>query len=232
MATLAPSLAKATATARPMPESPPVISARRPSSRPRPVYPCISSAGCGLISPAVPGYGCCCAGGGLSADGADWPGCVVMVMLRSVIQQGQRWEPRPFKWPGHAASAGPFLPAAARRRCRAAAGLALARYPQRPPANRACAWRPGGSAVRSTRRDHRRCGRCLPRERCPWPRLVQNRIRIAAVPPAEGNAMVGEFFPEVGQGPVPQLDPVAGAQRLLADGLPVYPAGGPPPRLM
>jgi len=68
----------------------PVTSARRPSSRPRPVYPRISSAGCGLISPAVPGYGCCCAGGGLSADGADWPGCGVMVMLRSVIQQGQR----------------------------------------------------------------------------------------------------------------------------------------------
>jgi hypothetical protein len=65
-----------------------------------------------------------------------------------------------------------------------------------------------------------------------WPRLVQNRIRVAAVPPAEGNAMIGELFPEVGQGPVPQLDPVAGAQRLLADGLPVYPAGGPPPRLI
>jgi hypothetical protein len=60
----------------------------------------------------------------------------------------------------------------------------------------------------------------------PWPRLVQSRIRVAAVPPAEGNAMVGEFFPELGQGPVPQLDPAAGAQRLLADGLPVYPARG------
>src|SRR5438094_661769 len=80
MATSAPSLAKATATARPIPESPPVTSARRPSSRPRPVYSRISSAGSGLISPAVPGYCCCCAGGGFSADGAGPPGCVVMVI--------------------------------------------------------------------------------------------------------------------------------------------------------
>src|SRR5947207_773071 len=36
-----------------------------------------------------------------------------------------------------------------------------------------------------------------------WPRLVQNRIRVAAVTPAEGNAMVGELFPEVGQGSSP-----------------------------
>src|SRR6266481_7801050 len=121
----------------------------------------------------------------------------------------------------------PILPAAARRRCRAAAGLALARYPQRPPANRPV---PGGRADQPLEVLAGIIGGAVAASLgrgAPWQRLVQNRIRVAAVPPAEGNAMVGESFPEVGQGPVPQLDPVAGAQRLLADGLPVYPAGGP-----
>src|SRR6266516_3894966 len=60
-----------------------------------------------------------------------------------------------------------------------------------------------------------------------WPRLLLYRLRVAAVLAAEGDAVIGELFPEVRQGPVPQFDPVAGAQRLLAPGLPVYPPGGP-----
>src|SRR5438046_1896820 len=49
-------------------------------------------------------------------------------------------------------------------------------------------------------------------------------MRVAAAPAPEGDAVIGELFPEVRQGPVPQLDPVAGAQRLATDGLPIYPA--------
>jgi hypothetical protein len=43
-----------------------------------------------------------------------------------------------------------------------------------------------------------------------WPRLVQNRIRVAAVTPAEGNAMVGELFPKYDrvQSPSSILSPV------------------------
>src|SRR5512144_2928241 len=66
MATWAPSLANATATARPMPESPPVTSARFPSSRPRPLYSRISSCGSGAISLVTPGYCCSCLRWGVS----------------------------------------------------------------------------------------------------------------------------------------------------------------------
>src|SRR6266516_5705730 len=65
------------------------------------------------------------------------------------------------------------------------------------------------------------------RRRASWPRLLRFRIRVAAVLAAEGDAVIGELVPEVRQVPVPQFDPVAGAQGLLAHGLPVYPAGGP-----
>ena len=65
-----------------------------------------------------------------------------------------------------------------------------------------------------------------------WAWLLLNRIGVAAVLAAEGNAVIGELFPEVPQRPVAQFDPVAGAQGLLAHRLPVYPAGGPLPRLM
>src|SRR5689334_4966914 len=58
-----------------------------------------------------------------------------------------------------------------------------------------------------------------------WSRLLLHRIRVAAVPPAERNAVIGKLFPVVRQRPVPELDPVAGAQRLAADYLPVDPAG-------
>src|SRR2546430_3210533 len=49
-------------------------------------------------------------------------------------------------------------------------------------------------------------------------------MRVAAAPAPEGDAVIGELSPEVRQGPVPQLDPVAGAQRLANDGLPIYSA--------
>src|SRR2546421_12914471 len=39
--------------------------------------------------------------------------------------------------------------------------------------------------------------------RASWPRLLLNRMRVAALPAAEGDAMIGELFPEVRQGPVP-----------------------------
>jgi hypothetical protein len=34
------------------------------------------------------------------------------------------------------------------------------------------------------------------RGRAAWPWLFLNRVRVAAVPPAEGNAMIGELFPK------------------------------------
>src|SRR5690242_19166819 len=54
-----------------------------------------------------------------------------------------------------------------------------------------------------------------------WPWLLLHRIGVAAVLAAEGDAVIGELVPEVRQGPVPQFDPVAGAQGLLAHRLPV-----------
>src|SRR3954447_1666880 len=68
MATSAPSLAKATQTARPMPESPPVTRATRPASLPVPVYARISSCGSGVISDSTPGRSCCCVGNSFSSD--------------------------------------------------------------------------------------------------------------------------------------------------------------------
>src|SRR6478735_5220915 len=62
IATSAPSRANAMATARPMPESPPVISARRPSSRPVPRYDCSPWSGTGSMRPVRPGGSCCWAG--------------------------------------------------------------------------------------------------------------------------------------------------------------------------
>ncbi len=62
MSTSAPSRAKAIATARPIPESPPVISARLPSSLPLPRYDSSPWSGLGVISPVEPGADCCCAG--------------------------------------------------------------------------------------------------------------------------------------------------------------------------
>jgi hypothetical protein len=55
-------------------------------------------------------------------------------------------------------------------------------------------------------------------------------MRVAALPPAAGNAMIGELFPEERQRPVPQFDPVAGAQWLTAGWLPVYRPGASLPR--
>jgi hypothetical protein len=49
-----------------------------------------------------------------------------------------------------------------------------------------------------------------------WTRLLLNRMRVAALLPAAGDAMIGELFPEERQRPVPQFDPVAGAQWLTA----------------
>jgi hypothetical protein len=54
MATLAPSRANSTLTARPMPLSPPVISAVLPSSRPEPAKRG-SNSGAGTISVSRPG---------------------------------------------------------------------------------------------------------------------------------------------------------------------------------
>ena len=65
--TFAPSLANAIATARPMPLSPPVMSAVFPSSLPLPTYSFASAAGGGRIGCSRPGccVWCC---GGLMAD--------------------------------------------------------------------------------------------------------------------------------------------------------------------
>src|SRR4029079_13065498 len=60
--TSAPSLAKASAIARPMPLSPPVISATLPSSLPLPRLSCLLS-GCGSILYSRPGLRFCCCGG-------------------------------------------------------------------------------------------------------------------------------------------------------------------------
>src|SRR5918994_7841332 len=52
------------ATARPMPESPPVMIAARPSSLPEPVYDSSPWSGLGVISAVWPGGSCCCSGWG------------------------------------------------------------------------------------------------------------------------------------------------------------------------
>ena len=58
MATSAPSRANSTATARPMPESPPVISATLPSSLPAALYSGASYCGRGRSSASMPGFSC------------------------------------------------------------------------------------------------------------------------------------------------------------------------------
>ena len=55
MATLAPSLANNIATARPMPESPPVMSATLPFNFPAAWYAFNSATGLGVISASIPG---------------------------------------------------------------------------------------------------------------------------------------------------------------------------------
>ena len=60
----APSRAKAMATARPMPLSPPVITAFLPASRPLPLYEVSPWSGTGFMASVVPGIGCCCFGNG------------------------------------------------------------------------------------------------------------------------------------------------------------------------
>ena len=62
MATSQPSRAKAIATALPIPESPPVISAVRPFSRSRPVQVSSPWSGTGVMSVVRPGGCCSCSG--------------------------------------------------------------------------------------------------------------------------------------------------------------------------
>ena len=64
MATSAPSRAYSTATARPMPESPPVIKATFPWSFPEPLYLGAWYCGRGSSSDSSPGLSRCCLGNG------------------------------------------------------------------------------------------------------------------------------------------------------------------------
>src|SRR6185369_2894037 len=61
-ATSAPSRAKSTATARPIPESPPVIKATLSFSLPAPAYRGAWCRGRGFSFASMPGFGWCCAG--------------------------------------------------------------------------------------------------------------------------------------------------------------------------
>src|SRR5688572_429845 len=64
MATAAPSRANSAATARPMPESPPVMRATLPSSLPAALYAPASKRGFGESSDSSPGDSWCCFGNG------------------------------------------------------------------------------------------------------------------------------------------------------------------------
>src|SRR5687768_7502959 len=64
IATSAPSRAKAIATALPMPESPPVMSATLSAMHPEPSYDSAPWSACGFSSASVPGGSCCCFGKG------------------------------------------------------------------------------------------------------------------------------------------------------------------------
>src|SRR4051794_5687836 len=92
MATSAPSFAKATHTARPIPESPPVTSATRPSSFPEPAYPLIESCGSGFISDSSPGRSSCCGGNSFSSDPMPprVPGRGARLTVAAALQQRRR----------------------------------------------------------------------------------------------------------------------------------------------
>jgi hypothetical protein len=76
MSTSAPSRAKAIATARPMPLSPPVISAALPSSLPLPTYECSPKSGAVDILDSSPGG--CCAGVAKGGCAPAWRGSVMV----------------------------------------------------------------------------------------------------------------------------------------------------------